>query len=387
MQRPLLAIATLALLACNNDKKEPDKGSASGATSSAAAASSAAPVVAKLAVDSTLVEHVKAHAEGCTVSVEAGQAYACKSGITDAMSKYVREKKPDDFASTMLSLIKKTDDAKVSASAVALFAEQFDYLGEDGKKKNATPAVVKAGLQALKENAGNRATRLASPVTQLATLAGSLDELYAVADAHTVKEARDNVYRNLLVYGRLKAFPKLKLVAQRPEHAVAALDAVPRMASPTAEEKGAVCPWAKGYLASTDAATATKAGWDMVVCKGEYIDALVAEAETRLKNKEFKEPFASVMREPCFEFISDITKKAAADAQCEAVYAFLEKVVNDSAVDDATRGLALFNIYYQRRDDKTLKLMRKYENHANKEVSRRAKEAIKSLTTTYKLKG
>ncbi|MBK7401206.1 MAG: hypothetical protein IPJ34_34360 [Myxococcales bacterium] len=385
MHRPLLAIAVLTLLACDQ-KKDPEKSSASTAASSAGSAS-VAPAVVKLSLDATLVDHVKAHAEGCTVSVEAGQAYSCKAGITDAMGKYVREKKPEDFASTMLSLIKKTEDAKVSAAAVALFAEQFDYLGEDGKRKNATPAVVKAGLEAFKDNAGNRATRLANPVTQLATLAGSFDELYAVADAHSVKEARDNVYRNLLVYGRLKALPKLKLVAQRPEHVVAALDAVPRMASPTPDEKAAVCPWAKGYLASTDAQAAAKAGWDMVVCKGEYIDALVAEAETRLKNKEFKEPFSSVMREPCFEFITDITKKAAADTQCEAVFTFLEKVVNDGAVDDATRGLALFNIYYQRRDDKTLKLMRKYENHANKEVSKRAKEAIKSLTTTYKLKG
>lgn len=45
---------------------------------------------------------------------------------------------------------------------------------------------------------------------------------------------------------------------------------------------------------------------------------------------------------------------------------------NDPGVDDATRGLALWNIYYQRRDAKTLALMRKYEKSPNKEVAKRA---------------
>ena len=89
----------------------------------------------------------------------------------------------------------------------------------------------------------------------------------------------------------------------------------------------------------------------------EHLDALLGEAETRLKNKEYKDPFAPVMREPCFEFISNITKKAADEAQCDRVYTFLEKAANDASVDDPIRGLALWNIYYQRRDEKTLKLM------------------------------
>lgn len=99
MHRPLLAIAVLTLLACDQ-KKDPDKSSAS-TTASSAGSASVAPAVVKLSLDATLVDHVKAHAEGCTVSVEAGQAYACKAGITDAMGKYVRDKKPEAFASTM----------------------------------------------------------------------------------------------------------------------------------------------------------------------------------------------------------------------------------------------------------------------------------------------
>ncbi|MFO0734641.1 MAG: hypothetical protein U0270_02115 [Labilithrix sp.] len=368
-----LVIAACVIAACGKkDEVASDAG---------AAVTGAAP-----AADAVIVEHVKAHAEGCTVSVEQGQAYSCKAGITDAMTKYVRESKPPAFALTLAGLIRKKEDAKMSATAVALLNEELDYLGEDGKRANATPAAVKEVLAALKENAGNRAARIATPASQLATLAGSFDELYSVADAHPTKEARDNVYRNLLVFGRVKAFPKLKLVAAKPEHRSAALDAVPRMAKATDEEKAAVCPWAKTHLADADLEIAAKAGQDMIFCRDEYIDALLAEAESRLKNKQYKDPFAMVMREPCFEFIKLVTPKAGAAKQCDAVYVFLEKAANDPTVDDATRGMALWNIYYQRRDKQTLDLMRKYENHPNKEISKRAKEAIASLTTTYKLK-
>jgi hypothetical protein len=375
-----LGIAVVSIVACS--KKEEASGDGGPASKESTAA-------AEVPLNPTLVAHVNAHAEKCTVNVEGGQAYSCKDNITDAMSKYMRETKPADFAATLIALIRKTSDAKVSAAAVALFSEQWDYLGDEGKKKNARPAVVKEAIAALKENAGNRAARLAGPVTHLATLAGSFDELYVVADSHASKEARGNVYRNLLVFGSLKALPKLKEVAEKePNYTVPALDAATRLGSTaTDEEKGAVCPWAEGYLKHKDLNVAAEAGQAMVFCKGKYVDSLLAEAETRLKNKEYKDPFAMGMREPCFEFITDITKKAASEKQCDAVYTFLEKAANDATVDDSTRGLALWNIYYQRRDDKTLKLMRKYEKSPNKEIAKRAKEAIDSLTTTYKLKG
>lgn len=376
--RPVLFAALFACLVVSCAKKD--------AAGDAVGASSAATTTATASLNATLVEHVKAHAEACTVNVEQGQAYACKAGITDALAKYVRESKPADFATTLVSIVRKKDDAKMSAAAVALLNEQFDNLGEDGKRANATPAAVKELLAALKESTQNRAARIATPAAQLATIGGAFDDLYAVADGHPTKEARDNVYRNLLVFGRLKGFAKVKLVVDKPEHRSAALDAVLRMAKATDEEKAAVCPWAKGYLADPSLEIAAKAGQDMLFCRDEYVDALLGEAETRLKNKQYKDPFAMLMREPCFEFVKNVTPKAAAAKQCDAVYAFLEKAANDATVDDATRGMALYNIYYQRRDEQTLKLMRKYENHPNKEVKKRAKEAITSLTTTYKLK-
>lgn len=386
----LMAVGSAILSGTACKKKDaPDTASGGPATSSSVTAAKA-PV----ALNQKLVSHVHEHAENCTVSVEAGQAYSCKDGITNDMSKYMREAKPTDFASTMIALVKDEKDPKVSAAAVALFAEQFDYLGDDGKKKNATPEVVKDGLALFKEQKGNRGVRLAKVVTELATLAGQSDAAFAAAEQHGEKAARDNVYRSVLRYGRLAAFPKLEAVAkEKDEHRRAALDAVTKMSKLADDERGKVCPWAQSYLSDADLGVASEAGQAMVYCKGEFVDALLGEAEKRLAAKhedgksQYRDPFATVMREPCFQFIKNITDKSGSEAQCDKVYAFLEKVTNDKTVDDKVRGLALWNIYYQRRDEKTLKLMRKYEKNPNKEISKRAGEAIKSLTESYKLKG
>ena len=59
---------------------------------------------------------------------------------------------------------------------------------------------------------------------------------------------------------------------------------------------------------------------------------------------------------------------------------FLEKI------DNLTRGLCLFAIYYQKRDEDTLKLMKKYANHKVEDVKKYANDAIKSLEESLKNK-
>lgn len=332
--------------------------------------------------NATVVGHAKAIAEGCTINVEYGQATSCKNGVDAAAKKYVSESKPADFVSTLVGLMTQKEDPKLSAAAVGLFYDELDGLTEDGKRANAKPAVVGPLLDYFKQQPGVRGNRLAKGTAHLATMAKMGDKLFEAAAASPSKTARESAYRYAMAYGRMDVFPKIK--EAKPDVLAGALAAPRQMAKPTDAEKGAVCPWAKDSLGSTDGETAAAAGNTMVWCRGTYIEALVAEAEKRLAAKQYKDPFAAVMREPCFEFIG---KTPNDDATCEKVYTFLEKASNDPGVDDATRGLALWNIYYQRRDAKTLAIMRKYEKSPNKEVAKRAGEAIKSLTETYKIKG
>lgn len=373
-----LLVGTLAISGCG--KKDTAAAGTAGSTSVTAAGPKAPP-------NAALVERAKAHAAGCTVVVESGQAYTCAAGVSDATNKLVRDTKPNDFASSLADLARGKEDPKLAAAAVAILAENWDYLPEDAKRRNATPYAIEATLAAYQESSGARAVRLAKVATHVATLGNALAKLVATVDAHATKDARDEAYRHMMTFARLEAFPTIKLAGAKKEHADAALDALRNMYKPSEAEKVQVCPWAKGFLGDADGKIAESAGQDMVYCRGEYIDALVAEAEKRLAAGQFKNPFAMVMREPCFQFAGALTPSAADVAQCDRVYAFLEKAANDPKVDDQTRGLALFNIYYQRRDDKTLKLMRRYEKNANKEVAKRAQEAIKSLNETYKLKG
>lgn len=335
--------------------------------------------------DDKLVDFVKKLAETCTVNVESGQAYSCKGDTNDKLRDYVRKEKPKEFFSTLVQEILDGEE-KESATAIAVLDENFSYLGADELKTWATKYTVDKLLEALKKNKGNRATRIAGVTTHLSVLAGRADDLYAVIDKHESKYAQDKAYGNLMTHGRLKVLPKLKEVAKDKTHAAAALGAPRNMYKATDDERAEYCPWAEGYLGDDDANVASAAGYVMVNCKGKWIDSLLGEAKKRVEAGKYKNPFAMVMREPCFEFISGVSGKAGASPQCEAVFEFLEKTANDKRVDDETRGMALWNIYYQRRDKKTLDLMRKYEKSPVKAIADRAKEAIKSLTETYKLK-
>jgi hypothetical protein len=332
-----------------------------------------------------LVEHVKALAAKCTVNVEQAQVYACKDKVSEELKGYVSKEKPADFFSTLVQLATSADE-KESAIAIAVIDEDYGYLTPAGVKPQATKWNVDKMLEAFNKTKGYRATRLATATTHLAMIANRADELYAAVDKHESATARARAYSHLMTYGRLNAFPKLKEVAKDKAYTAAALQAPRNMYNATEEEKAQYCPWAEGYLGDEDEKVATEAGYTMINCKGKYLDSLLAEANKRVAAGKYKNPFAMVMREPCFEFAGALTKKGATDAQCDAVYEFLEKTANDKTVDEETRGMALWNIYYQRRDKKTLDIMRKYENSPVKAISQRAKDAIKSLTETYKLK-
>jgi hypothetical protein len=69
---------------------------------------------------------------------------------------------------------------------------------------------------------------------------------------------------------------------------------------------------------------------------------------------------------------------------CQKAYDFLESIANNPKVDNAGRGSALADIYYQRRDEVTLELMKKYENSDIEEIKKAATDAIKSIEANLK---
>jgi hypothetical protein len=269
----------------------------------------------------------------------------------------------------------------------------YSYVKDNFKPAEQDPALVKPetaarlmdGLTKLEGMIAMYATRTA---VHAAVLTGQEQRLYAVLDAHAEKQVRTEGYTWVMQYARMKAFPKIQALASGGDADLlrVALIAPRNMPKWTPEERAQICPWGEGFLTAENLTTANWAGWLMVSCKGEYLDKLLADGQKRLAAGQFKQPYSQIFREPCFSFMPMPGAATAGEAeQCDRVYAFLEKVANDESVESSVRGLSLWNIYYQRRDQKSLDLMRQYETHADPEISKRAKDAIQSLTTTYKL--
>ena len=382
----LVLALPLAFTGCNSGDSTSKDGSAS--KSGEKAAEPAKTAAAKVAVNPEIEAMVKAAAENCTVTENSASVYSCKNNETSKFNDYVREKKPKDAFDT-LAEIASGSDKKLAATAVGLLSGSISYFDEALKKENATEAAMQRVLALLEKADDSYAVVLTVPATYITTLRGEHAALLKVVDAHKNNWVRIHAYKNLMTFGRMKVFDKEKEAAAKgpADLTIAALDAPRSMYKNTAGEKAVYCPWAKGYLADKALKIAAAAAHTMNQCQGEYIDAFLDEAEKRHKNNEIKDTtLLFPMREMCFSFMSGVIDKQAMEKQCERNYALLEKIANDEAVPGPARGTALWNIYYQRRDKKSLDLMRKYENHKNPDVQKQAQDAIKSLVVSYKLK-
>ncbi|MEL6180228.1 MAG: hypothetical protein AAFS10_14805, partial [Myxococcota bacterium] len=334
---------------------------------------------------------IDAIAAGCTINEKSGQAYSCKAKEGSNMRDWTRKEEPGDLYETLADIALK-DGGKKEAAAIAQMHNLWSTKGDDWKRKNATKAATARLFKYLKDHTDSpdpKMSKIAIFSTHMGMINGLQKQLFPMIEALKNTQARNQAYANYMTFGRLTGFEELKRITSKSKDAdviQAALQAPRNMYKDTDKEKAAYCPWAEAYMGNTDLKIASKAGYVMVKCKGKYIDTLIDEGEKRVKAGEFKPPLSAVYREPCFQFMRGVTDKAAREKQCERLYGFLQGVADNASIDSKVRGLSLWNIYYQRRDQKTLDLMRKYENHKDPEVKKRAGEAIKSLTTTYKLK-
>ena len=352
------------------------------------AAEPAKKALVKVVVNAEIDAMVKAAAENCTVIENSGSVYSCKNNETSKFNDYVREKKPKDVYDS-LAEIASGADKKLAATAVGLLNGSMSSFDRPLRKENATEAALQRVLALLEKADDSYAVILTEPATHIATLRGEHVALLKIVDAHKNDWVRIHAYTHLMTFGRMKVFDKEKEAAAKgpARLTVAALSAPRNMYDTTAEEKAVFCPWAKGYLADKDLKIVAEAAHTMNRCQGEYIDAFLDEAEKRLKNNEIKDlTLLFPMRDICFSMIKGVIDNQGVEKQCERNYALLEKIANDEAVPGPARGSALWNIYYQRRDKKSLDLMRKYENHKDPDVQKQAKDAIKSLVDSYKLK-
>lgn len=229
------------------------------------------------------------------------------------------------------------------------------------------------------------AQRAMAYTVYVGTLAGLNDEVYTAIEKHPRPSINPYAFEHVMKYGRLTAFPKIQELAKSEDEKTmrVAFNSVLNMNKMSDEEKNEVCPWAKGYLSSEKDAQFLGAGRVMLRCRGEYINDLLAEGEKRNKENKFTRDYTMVYRDICFSMVKGLIDEAGVQAQCERNYKLLEDVTNNEETDSTARGLALFGIYYQRRDQKSYDLMKKYKDHKDEKVKKYANESMASLEKHY----
>ncbi len=342
----------------------------------------------KAVMNPKVVEFVDAIGQNCKIDEKYGRVSKCANKEDRAVYDWVRKEEPTDLFETLGQML-VGKDAKKSAIAASLTTSLFTSKGTEWREKNATKVASDSYMEFVKNNDNNVARNMTQYATHLAMMKGEHEALFAMVNGHKNEKVKLAAYESYMAHGRMTGFKELERITKgnKDKKVIQAALRSPRnMYKETDKEKAAFCPWAESYLGDKDLDIAAASAKVMVKCKGEYIDKMIDEGEKRVEAGEYKRPLAMVYREPCFGFISGITKEAGSDKQCERLYGFLQGVADNEKVDSKTRGSALWNIYYQRRDQKTLDLMRKYENHKDAEIAKKAKEAIASLVKNKKLK-
>ena len=338
-------------------------------------------------VNPEISKRVDALVANCTVRVEHGQAYSCKDNVGRDFTTWLRENKPNDTFASLSEIALNDPDEQRAAAAASMISQAFTLAGDDYKKANINEEVVKRYIKLLDKQKWGPG--LATYATHAAMIEGKAPWILYVMENTDNEYVKSKILTSLMTYGRGEVFPRVKEEAEKAKAAkdtkmlVAALNAPRNMYKPSEEEKALFCPWALSYLGHEDPSVADVSGRLMVRCRGEYIDKLLEEGEKRLAAGKFVPPFSQVFREPCFSMMKGVIDEAAQAEQCEKVYAFLEKVANDEKVDSKVRGLALWNIYYQKRDQETYDLLGKYKDHEDEEIKKRVADARESLEKHY----
>lgn len=336
-------------------------------------------------IDEEIMADLKAIVDNCEINPDGATVTKCKNKEKRALvDKFTKKEKDRGEAIDSFAKALGSDDPKLQTAAGSVMMSAMRAMPEVEK---VSPAAAKRLVDAFAKAPKYQAAQSAPTVVHAANLSGNqevLDALYAAIDSHEHKSMKSVAYPHLMAYGRLDRFDKVKELAASDDEqtAAAALEAWRNMKKPTDAEKKEVCPFVVGFLGDSRKRVFQQAGWGAIKCGGESVDKLLDEGEKRLSEKhEFTRDHYMVFRDVCFSFMGE--KTAGQEEQCNRNYAFLQKAVDDEEVDAKARGLALFAIYYQRRDQATKDLAMKYKGHKTPEIAEKAGEIIESLDKHY----
>jgi hypothetical protein len=288
----------------------------------------------KFKTDKELIASIDAIIANCDVDLRYGSLKNCKNNEKQSYDKLSKAKGP---ALVIPALAAKWAgaDAKTSAAVAGLMYEAKNDFSAISKNPESIPdAAVDSLIDSLSKEKEYRAFYATQLITNLATLKKKEAALYKAVESHPEVAIQTEAFGNLMKYGRLRVFDKIKQLAESaPEKYVrsAALHAPQNMYKYTDEETNAVCPWAKGYLENAESSVASNAAKVLVLrCKGPYIDAVLDKAEALQKENKLKgSPYVGALTNftfSCGTFLG--SGPTGTEAQCkrkEALAAALKK--------------------------------------------------------------
>jgi len=390
-------ILSMGFVACGkkDDKKgEPqpagDMATGMGTDMGAEVPKPAQPEKPAVKIDEAFMKSLKDIVADCEIGPDNAYISKCKGKINDELIAAYREHKEKKFEDVLDTLaVALTDkDHALQVAALDFINSLASYITDEGEKamkfdKDAAGRYLDA---VAKLTPDTKLGQIAVATTHIAMLTGHDKALFELIEAH--KSIRPYVLGQAMRFGRMRVFPKIQEYAKsdEPSVAVSALSAPLNMYKTTPEEAKVICPWAEGFLTSAQDHMFLNAGHNLIRCRGEYIDKLLDEGEKRLKEDKFNREYYFVFRDVCFSMMAAAIKEPGVEAQCERNYKFLESVAKNKKIDGDFRALALDAIYYQRRDKKTLDVLKKFANDKDAKINESVKKNIESLKTHYKVK-
>lgn len=343
-------------------------------------------------VDPEIMAALKNVVANCEINVDGNTVTNCKNKerqtLLDMFNKKDQPNSKDKLKSLdTFSVALTSEDKQLGVAASNILYSAFRTFGPVNPEDVPKAAALRL-VNAVGQSPKYQAAQALVPTIHAAILSGQEDALYKMMETHSYDAIPGLGFPHIMYYGRMDTFPKVQSLATGPNEkwANAALEAPRNMPQPSDQEKAAICPWVDQELQKSEGEKFYGFGRLALWCKGPAVDTLLTKGEARLAQNQFTRDDYLLFRDVCFSPIKGLIKEAGKQDQCTRNLTLLEKAVNNEKLEGQARGLALFGIYYQRRNADTLALMQKYKDHKVPEIQKYAKESIDSLTTTYKLK-
>lgn len=329
--------------------------------------------------DPTLLKRLVELSTICKITTETGVINCPKGENRTLMRRFTSGEQDRTKAIGTFAVALTHQDLKVRVAASNILYGAFRSAWTDAKPGSVNPKDADALIAAVFKLPKTQARQAIPAAVHAAALSGQYETLNAALTKTTEAEIKTLSTRYLMTHGRMQVFERISELSKsnNPAEVLAALESPRNMRDWSAEEQAVLCPWAAGFLGDARPSIASRAATLLGNCGGDFVDKLLDQGETAVKEGRFANTDLAGYRELCGP--RRRTNGGANEAQCLRTRKLLEKVVETKTVDVQARNSALTTLAYQWPDDATLKLAKKLEKNPDRIVAEHAARTIRRL--------